>query len=313
MDNDIIQKVQTCKVCQLTQNKSKCKFKSWPESSGPWQRVHIDLLDTHKAKMFILIDDYSKWVEFFIVNNTNLNSITNKLNDCFSRFSVPCIIVSDNGPPFNSYQFKSYCEDRGIKLMQIAPYNPRSNGLAEREVQSVKKLLVKSVLSNNSISLETRLNQCLFSLRSTPSSVTGVSPMSIMLNFKAKTPISMSNPDFSHCRSSLKDQTKQSLKKKVSFDLNNEKEFVLGEKVLVNLSYKKGPVKWFPATVIKKLGNVMYIVKLNMSGESKKVHVSQLKTSRLDDKDHENDVLLYWPVVDNEQSNDVINDNVNVR
>ena len=48
-----------------------------------------------------------------------------------------------------------------------------------------------------------------------------------------------------------------------------------------------------------------------MSGESKKVHVSQLKTSRLDDEDHENDVLLYWPVVENEQSNDVINDNVN--
>ncbi|KAJ8879812.1 hypothetical protein PR048_020420 [Dryococelus australis] len=95
-------------------------------------------------------------------------------------------------PPFNSNGFSAYCQDLGIKLIKIAPCNPRSNGLAEREVQTFKKSLIKIALSN--IGIYINVNQCLFLLRSTPSSVTGMSPMSLMLNYQTIYLVYMSNP-----------------------------------------------------------------------------------------------------------------------
>ncbi|KAF5294212.1 hypothetical protein FQA39_LY13460 [Lamprigera yunnana] len=44
----------------------------------------------------------------------------------------------------------------------------------------------------------------------------------------------------------------------------------------------KGPIKWIPGGVLKRLGNVDYLVRLS-TNEIKKVHVSQLKLSLLDD------------------------------
>lgn len=139
MDQDIESKIKCCHVCQSTQNSQKPIIKSWSEESKPWSRIHVDLLETHKSKMLLIVDSFSKWVECFLMSSTNVNNVIEKLNECFARFSVPSVIVSDNGPPFNSLEFSNYCKDRQVRLLHTAPYNPRSNGLAEREVQSVKK------------------------------------------------------------------------------------------------------------------------------------------------------------------------------
>jgi transposase InsO family protein len=53
--------------------------------------------------------------------------------------------VSDNGPPFGANEFKEYCEKNCIKIIHSPPYNPESNGLTEREVHTIKKLLIKSL------------------------------------------------------------------------------------------------------------------------------------------------------------------------
>ncbi|KAJ8879253.1 hypothetical protein PR048_019859 [Dryococelus australis] len=69
----------------------------------------LELLDTRKATFLIVVDDYTKWIECFILNNTNLGNIIASLSECFSRFSVPSVIVSDNGSPFNCNVFFAYC------------------------------------------------------------------------------------------------------------------------------------------------------------------------------------------------------------
>ena len=51
--------------------------------------------------------------------------------------------MSDNGPPFRSNQFEKFCEKHGIRLVHSPPWNPESNGLGERWVQTVKGLLRK--------------------------------------------------------------------------------------------------------------------------------------------------------------------------
>ena len=154
------------------------------------EKVHIDFLKTDDVKIMILFDDFSKWIECWIMNTTKTSIVLDKLEECFCRFSYPIILICDNGPPFNSSEFKKYFDFHNIKLMHSPPYNPTSNGVVERAVQSIKKLLLRSVISNNiqnrNVPFQQRLNKC--SYRFTPSRVTKYCPAEIcsILNHVSK-------------------------------------------------------------------------------------------------------------------------------
>ena len=52
--------------------------------------------------------------------------------------------MSDNGTPFISAEFAMFTEANGIKHLRSVPYHPTSNGLAEREVQTLTAAIHKS-------------------------------------------------------------------------------------------------------------------------------------------------------------------------
>ena len=85
---------------------------------------------------------------FFVILNkqTYSTSITtektiNELRLIFAQHGLPEEVVSDN--EFISNEFAEFMHKNGIKPSLTPPYHPRSNGLAERAVRKVKKVLVK--------------------------------------------------------------------------------------------------------------------------------------------------------------------------
>ena len=86
------------------------------------------------------------------------------LGDVISRFGIPQIIVSDNGPQFTSSEFQSFCAQNGIQHKRSPPYHPASNGQVERMVRELKKAL-RSKLSD--VPIATQLHRFLFSYRNT--------------------------------------------------------------------------------------------------------------------------------------------------
>ena len=62
----------------------------------------------------------------------------------FSRLGVPNTIVSDNGTMFTGSEFKVYCDSLAIEHITTPTYNPRSNGQAERFVDTFKRALKKA-------------------------------------------------------------------------------------------------------------------------------------------------------------------------
>jgi hypothetical protein len=166
-----------------------------------------------------------------------------------------------------------------VKLMFIPPYSTQSNGLAERSVQTFKILLSKFLVSHRSSNLtpEQMLLECLFAYRTTPSSVTGKSPMAMLLSFDPITPLS-------------------TLKKRVRFDINTKVEkHVLNKKrknnvrknypsydinnlVWVNLNKKVfDKTKYVVGRVVNKISQTVYFVKILSTETVHKVHVNQLK------------------------------------
>ena len=62
------------------------------------------------------------------------------LKTIFCTHGLPEVIVTDNGPSFNSIQFS---KQNGIRHIRSAPYHPESNGHAEPADKSLNQALRK--------------------------------------------------------------------------------------------------------------------------------------------------------------------------
>ena len=86
---------------------------------------------------------------------TQLSSLTSRsfvghLRTWFNLLGWPQSIGSDGGPQFRGY-FVQFCTGNGIKHELSAPYNPRSNGLAELGVKIVKSILIKCLVEGKDV------------------------------------------------------------------------------------------------------------------------------------------------------------------
>ena len=94
-----------------------------------WEFVHV-CIDDHSrvAYVEILPDEKSKSaIEF-----------TKRAVDWFAKQGVQTKrVMSDNGSCYVSKDFKDCCEELGIRHLRTRPYSPRTNGKAERLIQTL--------------------------------------------------------------------------------------------------------------------------------------------------------------------------------
>uniref|UniRef100_A0A1I8BIV1 Integrase catalytic domain-containing protein n=1 Tax=Meloidogyne hapla TaxID=6305 RepID=A0A1I8BIV1_MELHA len=127
----------------------------------------------------IIIDAYSKWPEVFTNTTTSAKDSIKNLEWAFSHYGFPKTIVSDNGSPFQSYEFKNYCKSKGINQVYSPPYHPQSNGQVERFVDYFKRMMKKN-----------------WGKKATPhESLNGKSPAEEFLNKKLRIELSLVKPE----------------------------------------------------------------------------------------------------------------------
>ena len=150
----------------------------WPQRA--WQRVHADFAGPVEGSMFlVVVDAFSKWPDVIQMKSTTTERTTEVLLYIFARNGLSEHLVSDNGPQFVSEQFEQFMRYNDIRHTTSAPYHPRTNGLAERFVQTLKQALRASRSSDSSIL--TRLSNFLIAYRSTPQSTTNESPAKLFM------------------------------------------------------------------------------------------------------------------------------------
>ncbi|UYV70824.1 K02A2.6-like [Cordylochernes scorpioides] len=115
-------------------------------TNQPWNRVHIDHLGPFEQNLYlIVVDACTKWIEAIPVPNFSTSETIKQQCCLFTRFGIPSTLVSDNGTG-------------------TASFHPSSNGLAERERQTIQTGLKK--VQQGSISQ--RLAEILLGYRRTP-------------------------------------------------------------------------------------------------------------------------------------------------
>ena len=91
----------------------------------------------------IIVDNYTKWPEVLRCKRLTTEVSITFLHELFARLGVVDCLVSDNGTQFTSSDFKEFCDTFQIKHITTPPYHPRSNGLTERFVDTLKRVLKK--------------------------------------------------------------------------------------------------------------------------------------------------------------------------
>ncbi|UYV68827.1 K02A2.6-like [Cordylochernes scorpioides] len=118
-------------------------LKPFPVPDYPWQTVSLDIFYIQKKPHLLVVDRYSGYPEVFTLDPPTAINVKNKLRETFARFGIPETMMSDNGPPFRSEIMTDFCIRWGIKQLFSSPHLHRSNGLAERNIQTIKNQLIK--------------------------------------------------------------------------------------------------------------------------------------------------------------------------
>ena len=112
--------------------------------ANPWQKVGTDLFVWDNATYLLVVDYYSHFIEIAKLSRTTSQGVIDHLKSIFARHGIPQVVVSDNGPQYASSLFKDFANQYGFHHNTSSPRYPQANGEAERAVQTVKRLLLKS-------------------------------------------------------------------------------------------------------------------------------------------------------------------------
>ena len=95
----------------------------------------------------------------------------------FSRHGIPEEVKSDNGLQYSPQEFAAFSKAYNFKYVTSSPLYPQSNGLAEKMVQTVKKILRQS----------NDIHKGLLEYRSTPMPWYNLSPVELSMGRRLST------------------------------------------------------------------------------------------------------------------------------
>ena len=126
--------------------------------------------------LLVVCDYFSNFIKV-----ERVRGVTKALKPVFARYGVPRVLVSNNGPQFDSEEFACFAKSWDFKHQTSSPRYPQSNGKAENAVKTVKRLFTKCRESGQSE------YQALLDWRNTPTEGIGTSPVQRFLGRRCRT------------------------------------------------------------------------------------------------------------------------------
>ncbi|UYV63661.1 hypothetical protein LAZ67_2005217, partial [Cordylochernes scorpioides] len=259
IDKNIEELARDCRVCQESASMPPSTISEWTWPEKPWHRLHLDLAGPFMGRMFmVLVDAYTKWLEIVIIKDITSRTIIGHLREIFARFGLPELLVTDNGRQFVSSEFEEFTKINGIRHTKTSPYNPSTNGLAERYVREFKNSLRKN---QGKDSIEINLQRFLFTHRAFPQTVSKESPAELLMKRNLRSRFSNLIPKMAKVGEVYHDA------------MRKQEHFAVGSDVYFR-SFANGP-KWKRGRVMELLSSRHYLIE--DEGRYVKRHINQLR------------------------------------
>lgn len=270
LDSDIEEVCRSCEACRAVRDAPpRARLHPWEFPLHPWQRVHADFADCAGTRYLILVDAHSKWIEAVAMRGTGARATIQALRNIFSQFGLPSQLVTDNGPPFSSAEFKMFCDKNVIKHVTSAPYRPQGNGAAENSVKTVKKAIKRAIYEGEDVSAA--LSKFLFQYRNCEHATTGVSPAVALQGRRLRSRLDALRPDVAAV-------VRAEQERRTTRDTGAQRHFEVGDKVLAR-DYTVRGEKWAEGKVAKVTGPVSYLVAVGNGVEWRR-HVDQIVSAK---------------------------------
>ncbi|XP_022808223.1 uncharacterized protein K02A2.6-like [Stylophora pistillata] len=156
-------------------------------------------------------------------------------------------VETDNGPPFNSKQFKDFAREERFEHHKVTPLHPRASGEVERFVETINKTKrIAHLQGKDKLESQNAIHNMLTAYRLTPHPATGISPHEEMRGTFIRTKLDYSTPNQ---QSSEEDEQmnvndakyKERMKTKRENSRTEEKRLLIGDYALAKQERKN---KW---------------------------------------------------------------------
>ncbi|XP_063894989.1 uncharacterized protein K02A2.6-like [Helicoverpa armigera] len=261
-----------CKQCETcaAEADAPCRvpIQPWPYHTRPWTRLHVDFLGPYKGlTFFVLIDSTSKWIEVFEMKHTNAANVIKVLRSTFARFGLPEELVSDQGPPFTSAEFKNFLKNNGIQQNFSPAYHPSSNGAAENAVKLCKRAIKKAY--RDQLDIDTALQTFLLAYRNTVHGTTRETPAMLLQRRTLRSRLDLLRAD-----RVVEHRVREAQTRQVEYAGGTPRKFTEGDLIWAR-GYGSGD-KWVKGTVQGVDSLRRYSVVAD-SGQLCKRHINQMR------------------------------------
>lgn len=138
----LVSRCEKCRQFAYRQPAEPLILRQVPEQ--PWQRIGVDLCEYGGRSYLVAYCAYSNYPEVEYLSQTTSKAVVSKLSMMFARHGIPLEVCTDGGAQFTCREFRAFRDKCDFLHTTSSPRFPRSNGLAEKGVQVVKRLLKKS-------------------------------------------------------------------------------------------------------------------------------------------------------------------------
>ncbi|XP_062535259.1 uncharacterized protein K02A2.6-like, partial [Armigeres subalbatus] len=146
MSTDAQQWVESCETCAV--NGKPERPPPMQRAFAPnavWETIALDFNGPYVRfggiSILVIVDYRSRYLIAQPVKSTGFEHTRKVLEQVFDREGIPKFIKTDNGPPFNSDDYRSYCTERGITPLFSTPLFPQQNGLVEGYMKLINKAM----------------------------------------------------------------------------------------------------------------------------------------------------------------------------
>ena len=150
MKTDVKEYVDRCHYCKCRKTNThhaKPPIQSYSLPLRPFFRVHMDITElttTTTGFRYVLVikDALTKWVELIPLVTKTAEEVVNALVEhVILRHGVPVTLITDKGSENCNSIMKKVTELLQCEHISTTPYNPRSDGLVENQMRTLKDQL----------------------------------------------------------------------------------------------------------------------------------------------------------------------------